>query len=217
MRRSLAFITRHRASPEKPILRLFWFNDKQAAFVDRAVRGLVEAGVSFAKAHELAEGVVLAYLQGREPNGSLPKALLLGRALFPMLTDAEVERLPRSGAPGGRIAVLVFQIESTGEPKRMRAVRYDLNREQARAYNAALFDVQKWLKVNRDEAWHQTNKLVGRLLNGAAVVDENAQPFVRNLAAVFSQTDLWKLPDATEEDLRTWTFTSAPLLSVVES
>ena len=64
MRRSLAFITRHRATPDRPVLRLFWFNDPQAKFVERAVQAIVKGGHPLQKAHEVVERVVIAYLQG---------------------------------------------------------------------------------------------------------------------------------------------------------
>lgn len=211
LRRSLAFTTYHRRQPDLPVLRLFWFNDAQAKFVTRAVESFTTRGFCPVKANTIVDRVVLAFLEGKEPGMEADASIRLGRTLFPALTDVDVEALPRAGAPVGRIRALVFQIAHEG---RQRVVRVDMTRDQADAYNSALWNLQKLLKVSRDEAWFQLGGIVGRLLHGATMTD-TANDVVASLAAAFPAEDLTARPDATEEDVKRWTFTTAPILTVV--
>lgn len=215
MRRTIAFITRHRATPNQPVLRLFVMDDRQARWFARACASITALSGNPWKSNELVEHVVVHFLQGKEPGMGSPKSLLLGRSLFPVLTDSEVAQLPRSGAPRGRITSLVFQLEVTpkDKPAELRTVRFDMTRDQADAYNIALFDLQEEHTMTRDDAWHTLNTVVARLLQGATLT-ETANDTVRRLAGVFSTIDLTTAPLATEDDVRRWTFTDAPQLVV---
>lgn len=191
-------------------------NEAQAKWFARAVASIADASGNLGKAHELVEHVAVHFLEGKEPGISAPKSLLFGRSLFPVLTDREVQQLPRSGAPHGRISSLVFQLEVVSEDKPDRellAVRFDLTRKQADTYNIALFDTQKEHRLTRDDAWFALNSVVGRLLQGATLTETASAP-VRSLAAVFAPVDLTTFPPATEEDVRRWTFTTDPQVVV---
>lgn len=210
------FFTRHRRRPTAPVLRLFWMNDAQATFFARAVAAIAghcECGPE--KASGIVENVVVQYLQGAEPGTGSPPVVYLGRALFPALTDAEVEQLPRSGAPVGRITGVIFMAAKGAEHTAQRSVVVRFNRAQADAYNSAIFNVAHELKITRDEAWLLVNNIVGRLLGGATPTEE-ADTTVRGLHAVFPAVDIATAEQATEEDIRAFSCTTAPLLFVVE-
>lgn len=214
MRRSIMFLTRHRRNPTAPVLRLFWMNDAQASFFARAVAAVAERlACDPDRASGVVENVVVHYLQGMEPGTGSPPVLYLGRSLFPALTDAEVEQLPRNGAPVGRITGIVFLIADVvdGAKQQNRSVVVRLNRSQADAYNSALFNVAHELKVTRDEAWLHVNTIVGRLLGGATPTEE-ANKTVRDLYAVFPAIDIAAAEPATEDDIRQFSCTTAPVL-----
>lgn len=212
-RSTLAFLTRHRAHPDRPVLRLFKFDARQAAWFERAVAGLQADGGSAVEASNTVEQIVLAYLMGREPGGSLLLTLRLGRSLFPVLSDADVEQLPRSGAPVGRIAACVIVL-TTGPGHPMVPMFCQFTNEQADAFNMALHTLTAEGKMARDDAWHVLVEAAGKFL---VAPPEKIDPALAGMAEVFQPADAEKLRVATEEDFVRWAFTTAPLLLPVSS
>lgn len=196
------------------MLRLFKFDDAQAAWFERAVSGLQANGGTAIEASNMVEQIVVSYLLGREPGGGLLLTLRLGRSLFPVLTDADVERLPRAGAPVGRIAAIVVVVtEGPGTP--MIPMLCQFTHAQADAFNIALHALTTAGKMPRDDAWHVLVEVAGKLLIGTP--PEKHDPVFDGMVEAFRPIDASMLTVATEEDFVRWAFTTAPLLLPVSS
>lgn len=212
LRRSITFETRRRPRRRGEItqltLRLFWMDDLQAKFFAQVQQASYAAGVRpMTAAADAAHAMVLHFLQGKVPAATAPATIQLGRGLFPVLTDTDVENLPRAGAPKAPIPGVVLQLNSDTGDKRL--VRLSFTTSQRTVYNRAVETVQKTMRSGRDEAWLTVNTLVGRAIAGGELQDD-AHEVVRELAGAFPAVDLDGLPNATEEDSRDLSFTTEP-------
>ena len=213
MRRTIAFSATPKVPGGKQEVRLFVMNDSQATLFQHSIESLARKGVPILRAAAEVERAVVAMLGGKMAAEEMPMGIHKLRFAFPVLTTQRIRNLPRAGCPDGRITAFIMQanvpetiINDDGVAVAMitHTFRVDFNEEQADFYNFAL---QKFIEVkglSRDEAWKQTNDHIMRLLVGTE--DRCAQ----NVFPIISSEELMKMPAATEDDVRRWSFTGRP-------
>lgn len=188
-----------------PEVRLFWMNDKQAAVYNTATTGLMRRGVTRPEAEGSVESVLQLMFEGHMPREQDPGIFHEMRILFPIINDTGYEKLPIAGAPNGWIEQAILYLQDKKGP---RAVRFEFNPRQRNAYNEAIAAVHELNELSRDDAWMFVNNTVGALISGMAS-HEQEHPVLQELADAFptiSHKVVKRLPHATEEDVKRWSF-----------
>ena len=212
VRRTIVIPVRKLMPGSREELRLYTMNDDQVALYESVVRALALGGnLPITEADKHLMRTVLMLFRGKVPPAGAPPLFRDLRAAFPILTRKDIEALPRNGCPRGRQTALVFSISVKvgDDQKEIRMVRFDMSPHQREVFYQAIGEISRRDGCSRDDAWEFVHKVVGRLLQGANVVNSPGPLLVRLAEAFAGMGDkrATSLPVATEDDVRKFLFT----------
>ena len=208
---TLAVSRRRRGGVVEKAVRLFTMNENQRrAFDDATSEIVLGGGCSRPEAELGVEKVVGQLLAGAMPGPQDPTSFHRLRLAFPILKPKQIEALPRAGCPDGWIEAVVISLVTARPVRRVRSALLRFDDAQARMFNDALPLVMEWNSLSRDDAWLFLINTVGALVSGKAL-DGGGNELIEDLKATFpalSEAEAAALPEATEEDVARWAFTT---------
>lgn len=228
MRSSIVITTRPKRPGSKEEIRLFTMNKRQVDLFFAVAETLRDTSqIPFEKAAMIVQKTVIAMLGGKMPSESAPRAFLEMRLAFPTLRPRDILKLPRAGCPRGRVMAMVLQVtmqeakpaptlvvpgqpEPKAQPEIRRTILIEFDKDQADFYNEAIREIMDRDQCSKDDAWLWINNLIGRLFAGAEMKDGCQEMLLMravNLFPAFDRQQVEKMPLATEDDVRRWSFT----------
>ena len=208
MRGFLTVPVRRRMGARREELRFFQMTPEQAVIYEACLRGLVKKGMREEDADKVLIKIAQRMLQGAPIPPNAGEAMRKLRNALPILSDADVRKMPRKGCPRGRFQSLIFPItivDAETKETEMALVRFDMSPHQKEVFHQVMDQLRRTRGIRRDEAFEKCHQLVGRLVAGAELVDR-PDPLSVRLAEVFASIDGRKLPLATTDDIRRFQF-----------
>lgn len=212
MRRFLTIKVRPRVVGGQNEARAFVMNELQSEVFGAVTLSLCsKTKFNIREAGQKVEQLVIGLLAGRKVPESADAWLRKMRRAFPTLRRKDIEKLKRVGCPSKRPKGIVLQLHH--EKKESRTVTYRFTEEQ----RACFADLIEWTMqsedVTRDEAWLGAVGFVGKLICGADVENPECHGEIVRAVTLFPQLgseEIDDLPEATEDDVLSLTFTHLP-------
>ncbi len=221
MRYTIPIKTTPKRPNAKEEVRLFTMNDDQAELFSMVVASVAKnEKVPLANAAAYIEKVVAQLFDGKNPPENANPVFLRMRRAFPILRPRDIKKLPRAGCPSGTIKAMVLQVnvpttitneEGVEKVDVKRTILIKFDEDQSRFHRDAIDEVMDRDGCSKDDAWLFVNQMIGLLMAGGTLKEKNTDEMILmravNLFPHVSLDEISKYPEATEEDVRRWSFT----------